>query len=88
MAEADRSVAQGEVFNLGNTEEVTIRELADVVVDVVDSESSVVFEDLPVDDPEVRQPDISKATETFGWEPSVRLREGLARTVEVFDVGK
>jgi UDP-glucuronate decarboxylase len=88
VAEADQSVASREVFNLGNTEEVTIRELADVVVDIVDSESGVVFEDLPVDDPEVRKPDISKATETFDWEPSVGLREGLARTVEVFDVGE
>jgi len=88
VAGADRDVASGEVFNVGNTEEVTIRELAEVVIDVVETDSGVVFEELPADDPEVRRPDISKATETFDWEPEVGLREGLERTVERWETGE
>jgi dTDP-glucose 4,6-dehydratase len=70
--------------NLGNPDEFTVRELADVVLDVTGSSSSIVHEDLPVDDPTQRRPDISLAREQLGWEPRVDLREGLSRTAEWF----
>jgi dTDP-glucose 4,6-dehydratase len=52
------------------------------VIEVTGSRSEIVYEALPTDDPQVRQPDISLAKEVLGWEPVVQLREGLARTVE------
>jgi dTDP-glucose 4,6-dehydratase len=57
-------------------------ELAKTVIEVTDSGSEIVFEALPVDDPQVRQPDITLAREILGWEPQIDLREGLRRTVE------
>ena len=82
---ADRDIAGGDVFNLGNTEEVTILELAEAVLDVVDTESEITHEPLPQDDPQVRRPDISKATGALEWEPSVGLADGLERTVAAFE---
>ena len=67
--------------NLGNPEERTLLELAETVIRVVGSSSEIVFEALPIDDPQVRQPDISRAREALGWEPEVSLEEGLQRTV-------
>jgi dTDP-glucose 4,6-dehydratase len=67
--------------NLGNPEEVTVLELAEAVRDAAGSDSEVVFTDRPVDDPEVRCPDISVARDRLGWEPAVSLRDGLKRTV-------
>jgi dTDP-glucose 4,6-dehydratase len=69
--------------NIGNPNEFTLLELAKTVIEVTGSESEIVYEALPVDDPQVRQPDISLARELLGWEPQVQLREGLQRTVEV-----
>jgi dTDP-glucose 4,6-dehydratase len=68
--------------NIGNPDEKTLLELAETIVRMTGSSSPIVFEALPVDDPQVRQPDISLAREILGWEPSVSLREGLARTIE------
>jgi dTDP-glucose 4,6-dehydratase len=68
--------------NIGNPDEFTLLELAEVVVDVTSSTSEIVFEALPTDDPQVRQPDIALAREILGWEPEVSLREGLRRTIE------
>ena len=65
--------------NLGNPSEFTILELADVVRQVTGSTSELVFEALPVDDPQVRQPDITRAKQLLGWEPKVELEEGLRR---------
>jgi dTDP-glucose 4,6-dehydratase len=67
--------------NLGNPEEHTLLELAETVIRVVGSPSQIVFEALPVDDPQVRQPDITRARETLGWEPEVPLEDGLQRTI-------
>jgi dTDP-glucose 4,6-dehydratase len=67
--------------NLGNPEERTLLELAETVIRVVGSSSQIVFEALPVDDPQVRQPDITRARETLGWEPEVALEDGLQRTI-------
>jgi dTDP-glucose 4,6-dehydratase len=68
--------------NIGNPNEFTLLELAHAVIDVTGSRSEIVHEALPIDDPQVRQPDISLAREILGWEPKIELREGLRRTVE------
>jgi dTDP-glucose 4,6-dehydratase len=70
--------------NVGNPNEFTVLELAQLVVELTGSSSEIVFEDLPVDDPKQRQPDISLARRVLGWEPRVPLREGLIRTAEWF----
>ena len=69
-------------INIGNPTEHTLLELAEAVVEVTDSRSEIVFEALPVDDPQVRQPDITRAREILGWEPEVGLQDGLRRTIE------
>jgi dTDP-glucose 4,6-dehydratase len=69
--------------NIGNPNEFTLLELARTVIDVTGSKSEIVFEALPVDDPQVRQPDIALARQLLGWEPMIELREGLQRTLEV-----
>lgn len=71
-------------INIGNPGEFTIRELADIVVELTGSSSEIVHEPLPVDDPTQRRPDITKARELLGWEPAVDLRDGLRRTIEHF----
>ena len=67
--------------NLGNPNEMTLLELAETVIRVTGSSSEIVFEALPIDDPQVRQPDITRAKQVLGWEPSVDLKEGLRRTI-------
>ncbi len=81
-----RLLASDEVepVNIGNPSEMTILEFARAVIEVTGSNSEIVFRELPVDDPKVRQPDITRARERLGWEPRVSLREGLARTLEHF----
>ena len=69
--------------NIGNPDEYTLLELAKTVIEVTGSKSEIVFEALPVDDPQVRQPDITLAREILGWEPQIDLREGLRRTIEL-----
>jgi dTDP-glucose 4,6-dehydratase len=68
--------------NLGNPKEMTLLELAEAVIEVTGSRSEIVYEALPVDDPQVRQPDITRARQLLGWEPEVELRDGLERTIE------
>jgi dTDP-glucose 4,6-dehydratase len=68
--------------NVGNPNEFTLLELAKAVIEVTESRSEIVYEPLPVDDPQQRQPDISRARDLLGWEPKVELREGLQRTIE------
>jgi dTDP-glucose 4,6-dehydratase len=65
--------------NLGNPGEFTLNELADTVIRVTGSKSEIVHEALPVDDPQVRQPDITRARQLLGWEPTIELEEGLRR---------
>jgi len=72
-------------INIGNPGEFTMLELAENVIDLTNSNSKLVFEDLPADDPKQRKPDITLAKEKLGWEPTVPLREGLAKTIEYFD---
>jgi len=65
--------------NIGNPREMTLLELAEAVIRATGSKSEIVFEALPVDDPQVRQPDITRAQQVLGWEPEVELDEGLKR---------
>jgi dTDP-glucose 4,6-dehydratase len=67
--------------NIGNPGEYTILELAETVIRVIGSKSEIVHEALPIDDPQVRQPDITRAREILGWEPEVELDDGLRRTL-------
>ena len=71
-------------INLGNPGEFSIKELAERVVTMTGSRSKIVYEPLPQDDPTQRQPDISRARKSLGWEPVVALDEGLPRTIEYF----
>jgi dTDP-glucose 4,6-dehydratase len=70
--------------NLGNPGEFTLNELAETVLRITSSKSEVVYEALPVDDPQVRQPDITRAKQLLGWEPQVQLEEGLRRMLPSF----
>jgi len=70
--------------NLGNPNEFTIQELADLVIELTGSRSKVVHKDLPIDDPARRRPDITLAKEKLGWEPRTALREGLEQTIAWF----
>jgi dTDP-glucose 4,6-dehydratase len=65
--------------NIGNPREFTVLQLAETVLEVTGSKSEIVFEALPVDDPQVRQPDITRAQQVLGWQPEVELEEGLRR---------
>jgi dTDP-glucose 4,6-dehydratase len=65
--------------NIGNPDEFSILELAQTVIRLTSSKSEIVFEALPIDDPQVRQPDITKARQLLGWEPQINLEEGLKR---------
>ena len=78
LAESDEHLP----VNIGNPEEYTLLELAEAVIETTGSESPIVFEELPTDDPQVRQPEITRARQILGWEPTVGLKEGLRRTLE------
>ena len=71
-------------INVGNPEEITIHELAKSIVNLTKSMSKIVFKPLPLDDPERRKPDISKAQKYLGWEPTILLEEGLIRMIEYY----
>jgi dTDP-glucose 4,6-dehydratase len=73
-----------EPVNLGNDKEVSILQFAQVVIKLTGSSSKLRHEPLPVDDPKVRQPDISRARELLGWEPKILIEDGLSRTIEYF----
>jgi len=70
--------------NIGNPDEFTVRQLAERVIALTASHSAIVERPLPTDDPKVRQPDITRARATLGWEPRVALDEGLRRTIPYF----
>jgi len=70
--------------NIGNPDEITIRDFAEEVVKLTGTASKVIYTDLPVDDPKQRQPDITKAKEILGWQPKVSRSEGLKKTLEYF----
>jgi dTDP-glucose 4,6-dehydratase len=70
--------------NIGNPTEFTVRQLADLVVELTGTKARVIAEPLPEDDPKVRKPDITRARAMLGWEPKISLRDGLVRTIEYF----
>ncbi len=70
--------------NIGNPHEMTVKELAEMVLELTASKSEIEYKKLPEDDPRVRQPDIGKAREKLGWEPEISLRDGLSKTIEYF----
>jgi UDP-glucuronate decarboxylase len=70
--------------NLGNPGEFTIRQLAELTIELTDSKSKLIEKPLPVDDPERRRPDITLAKQHLHWEPTVPLAEGLAKTIDWF----
>ncbi len=72
-------------INLGNPEEFAIRELAEIVIEMTGSRSKIDYHVLPIDDPQQRQPDISKARAILGWQPGIALRDGLTRTIAYFE---
>ncbi|NUQ11418.1 MAG: SDR family oxidoreductase [Gemmatimonadaceae bacterium] len=73
-----------EPTNIGNPNEFTVRQLAELVVELTGTKSPIVTRPLPTDDPKVRQPDITRARTLLAWEPAVSLREGVMRTIEYF----
>ncbi|HKH91693.1 MAG TPA: UDP-glucuronic acid decarboxylase family protein [Gemmatimonadaceae bacterium] len=70
--------------NIGNPDEYTVKQLAELVVELTGTKAPIIYEPLPKDDPKVRKPDISRARAMLGWEPKVHVRDGLARTIEYF----
>src|ERR1700742_1014831 len=78
LAESDVHVP----VNVGNPNEFTLLELAEAVLEGTGSKSEIVYEALPVDDPQQRRPDIGRARELLGWEPTIKLNEGLRRTID------
>ena len=73
-----------EPTNIGNPEEHTVKGLAELIVKLTGTASPIDYRDLPVDDPKVRRPDISKARAQLGWEPTVSVHEGISRTIDYF----
>ena len=71
--------------NLGNPSEFTILELAETVIRVTESSSEIVFQALPVDDPQIRQPDITRAKQLLGWEPEIQLEDGLRKMLPALE---
>ena len=76
--------AENDPVNIGNPTEMTIEEIATIIIEMTGSKSRIVYKPLPVDDPKVRKPDITRARTLLGWEPKVELREGLTSTIEYF----
>ncbi|MFN2632688.1 MAG: UDP-glucuronic acid decarboxylase family protein [Thermoanaerobaculia bacterium] len=76
--------SEKEPVNVGNPAELTVLDFAKTIQKLMGTSSEIVYRPLPVDDPKVRQPDITKARAKLGWEPKVKLEDGLARTIEYF----
>lgn len=75
---------ENDPVNLGNPDEFTVLDLAHLVLEITGSKSKIVYQPLPIDDPKVRQPDISKARKILGWNPKVSLKEGIEKTIPYF----
>lgn len=80
LAESDEK----EPVNIGNPEEISILDFAKEILEITNSDSEIVFKELPSDDPKVRQPDITKAKRVLGWEPQTSRKEGIIKTMEYF----
>lgn len=75
---------EADPVNIGNPEEITILEFANEILEITGSKSEIIFEELPDDDPKIRQPDISKAKRILNWSPKVNRRDGLVKTMDYF----
>lgn len=75
---------ENDPINIGNPQEMTIEQIARLIIEMTGSTSRIVYRSLPTDDPKVRQPDITRARTLLGWEPTVPLQQGLGRTIEYF----
>lgn len=75
---------KSEVINIGNPTEITVLELANLTIEMVNSKSKIIHTDLPKDDPTRRRPDISKAKSLLRWAPKVDIRTGLGHTIDFF----
>ncbi|MEP6822097.1 MAG: hypothetical protein ABI946_07085, partial [Chthoniobacterales bacterium] len=73
-----------EPVNIGNPREMTIKQFAEEIRRIIGAESEIVYKPLPVDDPKVRQPDITRAKKVLGWEPKVQFDQGIRETIEYF----
>lgn len=76
--------SENDPVNIGNPQEMTIEQIARLIIEMTGSTSRIVYKPLPTDDPKVRQPDITRARTLLGWEPTVPLNQGLGRTIEYF----
>jgi dTDP-glucose 4,6-dehydratase len=76
--------AENSPINIGNPTEMTIKQIAETIIEMTGSTSKVIYQPLPEDDPKVRRPDITRARTLLGWEPKVDLREGLTKTIDYF----
>jgi UDP-glucuronate decarboxylase len=81
----DADGLDGEVINLGSEDEITIQTLAETILEVYDTNSEIVYEPLPEDDPQRRRPDLTKAAERLGYEPTIGLDDGLGQTFDYFE---
>jgi dTDP-glucose 4,6-dehydratase len=70
--------------NIGNPQEMTIRQFAEKIREITGTKSRIEYKPLPVDDPKVRQPDITRARKLLGWEPKIEFEAGIRRTIEYF----
>ena len=75
---------ENDPVNIGNPHEMTIEGIARTIIKMTGSKSKIIYQPLPVDDPKVRQPDITRARTLLGWEPKVTLDQGLVKTIEYF----
>jgi dTDP-glucose 4,6-dehydratase len=75
---------ENDPINIGNPQEMTIEQIARLIIEMTGSKSKIVYKPLPTDDPKVRQPDITRARTLLGWEPKVSLEQGLGRTIDYF----
>ena len=76
--------AENSPINIGNPAEMTIKQIAETIIEMTGSTSRIIYQPLPEDDPKVRRPDITRARTLLGWEPKVDLREGLTKTIDYF----
>ncbi len=75
---------ENEPVNIGNPEEIPVKQIAEEIIKLTNSKSKIIYKDLPIDDPKVRQPDITKAKLKLGWEPVVDRIDGLKKTMDYF----
>ena len=75
---------ENEPVNIGNPEEIPVKQIAEEIIQITNSRSTIIYKDLPVDDPKIRQPDITKAKNKLGWEPVVERLDGLKLTMDYF----